>query len=371
MRLLGEPLKGEQSKQFYNALLRAFSLQRFDEMLLFQLDKHREHIALGDDFEAIVFRVIQRAEQESWTAELLQAARESRPDDVDLFVFAQQFGLATATPQGRALERKIREANSDLEVVPWRTRLSEIETQVCRIEIASGWPPDFGTGFLLGPDVVMTNYHVMEKVIQGQISPKNVTLRFDYKVMADGTTLNSGTTYRLAEQDWLIDYSKYSPLDSLVNTGEAVPLLDQLDYALLRVSGTPGDEPVGGDANKDHKAPARGWIKKPTNVHQFQPGTALFIMHHPDAAPLKLSLDTNAIIGINHNKTRVRYKTNTEGGSSGSPCFNANWELVALHHSGDPNYEKFHRPEYNQGIPFTTILDLLTQKGKIGELIGV
>ena len=91
-------------------------------------------------------------------------------------------------------------------------------------------------------------------------------------------------------------------------------------------------------------------------------------MHHPDAAPLKLSLDTNAIIGVNQNKTRVRYKTNTEGGSSGSPCFNANWQLVALHHSSDPNYEKFHKPGYNQGIPFTTILNLLTQKGNIGEL---
>ena len=75
-------------------------------MLLYQLDRHRENIALGDDFESIVFRVIQRAEQESWTAELLQAARELRPTDVDLFVFAQQFGLAIATPQGHALERK-------------------------------------------------------------------------------------------------------------------------------------------------------------------------------------------------------------------------------------------------------------------------
>ena len=158
---------------------------------------------------------------------------------------------------------KIREANGDLEVVPWRTRLSEIENQVCRIEIASGWPPEFGTGFLLGPDVIITNYHVMEKVIQEQVSPKNVTLRFDYKVMADGTTLNSGTTYRLAEQDWLIDYSEYSSLDLSADTGEAVPQPDQLDYALLRVFDTPGDEPIGGETNNDPKAPARGWIKKP------------------------------------------------------------------------------------------------------------
>jgi V8-like Glu-specific endopeptidase len=38
-----------------------------------------------------------------------------------------------------------------------------------------------GTGFLLGADVVMTNYHVIEAVIKGQLKPYDVVLRFDYK----------------------------------------------------------------------------------------------------------------------------------------------------------------------------------------------
>ena len=46
-----------------------------------------------------------------------------------------------------------------------------------------------------------------------------------------------------------------------------------------------------------------------------------------------------SLLSSNANNTRVRYRTNTEEGSSGAPCFDKDWELVALHHSGDPNYE--------------------------------
>jgi V8-like Glu-specific endopeptidase len=66
----------------------------------------------------------------------------------------------------------------------------------------------------------------------------------------------------------------------------------------------------------------------------------------------------------------VTYKTNTEAGSSGSPCFNANWDLVALHHSGDPNFDPGHKPTYNEGIPFSAIANLLHERGhtdKLGE----
>lgn len=81
-----------------------------------------------------------------------------------------------------------------------------------------------GTGFLLGPSAVLTNYHVIELVQQQLVSPANVILRFDYKQLADGVTVNAGTEYRLAA-DWLIDYSRYSPVDW--QGGEPQP--DELD----------------------------------------------------------------------------------------------------------------------------------------------
>ena len=68
------------------------------------------------------------------------------------------------------------------------------------------------------------------------------------------------------------------------------------------------------------------------------------------------------------NGTRVTYTVNTEGGSSGAPCFNTDWELVALHHSGDPNFDPDHKPEYNEGIPIAAIVALLTERGKQNQL---
>jgi len=380
MRLAGRRLTGTEIGQLRDALLDAYTLQRLDEMLRIQLGRRREQIALGDDLGAIVFRVITAAEDESWTAELLQGARASRPENAPLLAFAQQFGLgpgvdivrpdeslpAGATPRQR-LERQIRKSNSMLDVAGWRTRLGQMEPRVCRVEVASGGMVDFGTGFLLGPDVLITNYHVLEKVITGQAPPGDVALRFDYQMMADGTTLNPGKVYRLAG-DWRLDDSPYSPLDLRNDPGGAEPPADFLDYSLVRVAGAPGSEPVSGGAGADPNAPPRGFIDVPRAVPGMASGAALFILQHPSGAPLKLALDTDAVIGANRSGTRLRYRTNTEPGSSGSPCFDANWQLVALHHSGDPNYSALHHPEYNEGIPFAAILALLDARQKRGLL---
>jgi V8-like Glu-specific endopeptidase len=88
-------------------------------------------------------------------------------------------------------------------------------------------------------------------------------------------------------------------------------------------------------------------------------------VQHPKAEPLKLAFDTDAIIGINENGTTVKYKTNTQPGSSGSPCFDINWNLVALHHSGDPDRRN---PTYNAGTPFSAICSRLERQGLLADL---
>jgi hypothetical protein len=95
---------------------------------------------------------------------------------------------------------------------------------------------------------------------------------------------------------------------------------------------------------------------------------ALFIVQHPKGDPLQLALDTDAVIGMNANSTRVQYGTNTLPGSSGSPCFDRDWNLVALHHSGDPDFDPAHKAEYNEGIPFSAIRALLAQRGLEDQL---
>jgi len=161
--------------------------------------------------------------------------------------------------------------------------------------------------------------------------------------------------YQLADTDWLIDHSPPSPYDLIPEPKDKVPFEEQLDYSLLRVKGAPGRDPVGGQ----NRAPVRNWIRVLAAAYDFPAESIVFIIQHPDGGPLQLAFDP--ITGLNSNKTRVWYKTNTEGGSSGSPCFNYNWDLIALHHSGDPNW--FRPPQYNEGIPFSAILALLKKRG--------
>lgn len=353
-------LSGKQLRQFSEALRAAFPLQRLREVLTFRLERRLEDYSLGSDYQEIVFEVMTAAESEGWTAELLTAARQSNPGNAQLQAFAQEVGLAAVTP---ALERTIREQSPYLDVEMFRTRLAELENQVCRIEVATPRGTVYGTGFLVAPSLVMTNHHVMEQVIAGKVAPSATTLRFDYK-RTSSATVSQGTTAKLAG-DWLVDSSPPSEIDLKPEPKTGVPGANELDYALIRVEGEPGNDAAGCGA--DPKSPPRGWITlADTPVPPAE--SPLFILQHPDSAPLKLALDMTGVIGPNGNGTRVQYRVNTEGGSSGAPCFTPEWQLVALHHSGDPNFDPDHKPAYNEGIPVGAILKLLEERGKRAEL---
>lgn len=194
----------------------------------------------------------------------------------------------------------------------------------------------------MAPDVVLTNYHVVEAVIKNQgYSPRAIRVRFDYKVKADGISLNSGKTYRLA-QEWLVDSSPYSARDLEIRPS-ADSADDELDYAFLRIDGRPGDDPVGGDT-QDPKPVARRWISPLRTAIDFTTQRAIYIVQHPDGKPMQVAIDSDSVLGMNAAKNRLHYTTTTDFGSSGSPCFSADWEWVALHHAGDPKYAKCRFP---------------------------
>ena len=84
----------------------------------------------------------------------------------------------------------------------------------------------------------------------------------------------------------------------------------------------------------------------------------MFIVQHPKGQAQKLAV--GAVLKRNKNNSRVRYDANTDHGSSGSPCFDAKLDLVALHHGGDPDSGKL--AKFNQGIPIETILNDLSSR---------
>jgi hypothetical protein len=270
-------------------------------------------------------------------------------------VIVQTGGMTEA-----GLEKSVKPYLPFIDVGLWRERLFRLEGRVCRVEINNGAR---GTGFLVGPDTVLTNYHVMREVIENPTLAPTVKLRFDYRVLSDGAKSN-GTVISLAKTGWLIDWTPCTPAEAKSDP-DAVPppTVDQLDFALVKVERAIGSEPLTAASG----SAVRGWIPVPdvAPLITSDPAMPILILQHPNTEPLKLAVDTAGVLELLANGTRIRYATNTEPGSSGSPCFNIDWKLIALHHYGDPLHDK---AQYNQGIPIHLIRERLKRKGAEGCL---
>ena len=66
----------------------------------------------------------------------------------------------------------------------WREKIALIEGQVCRVEVGGNAA---GTGFLVGPDAILTCYHVLKPAFESPTIAAAVTFRFDYKILVNGT----------------------------------------------------------------------------------------------------------------------------------------------------------------------------------------
>ena len=350
--------------EFQDALVDAFEIIDLEQLVRKRLNEDLENIVKPGNTRYVVFQLIEWADQQGTpvVADLARAAYLERPRNDKIRQIYEKFGMAPAASVQQAgvpvtgaatratatgFEAMVTSIKS-LDMGVWREKMAAIESQVCRIEFSNN---PIGTGFLIGPDLVITNYHVMEKPIGGKFPPDKVVCHFDYKALADGSTLD-GVTVKLHASDWRVDNSPYSKAEAENQPDRELPGTDQLDYAVVRLERPAGNEPVGTNAAPD--APLRGWIKL-NGQPPLEKDMPLLIVQHPDGAPLKFAFDTKSIIAVNANGTRVRYATNTEHGSSGSPCFNIDWELVALHHMGDPAWNS----QFNEGIPIGLIAERL------------
>lgn len=344
-------LTGAQVSMLVDALGSAFTLDELRMMLRFRLDRDMDDVSAPASRKDVrIFELVEASERQGWDGQLIAAAREANPGNPELAMVAGEFGLTSTGKPSDTLERLVRDHTPFNDIGPWLEKWGRLETQVCRIEVFKQQGVSYGTGFLVGPDVVLTNHHVMEPVISEQVGPNRVLCRFDYKRLEDGMTLNPGTELRLdADGHWLLDHSPPSPADEQANGG--LPQEDQLDYALVRLKDRAGERAIGASPEPD--AANRGWIELPHSPTAVKKPDVLFLLQHPDKEPLKQA--SGAVLEVNENNTRVRHDVNTLGGSSGSPVFGNDLSLVALHQAGDPNFDKLYHPEYNQAIPMTKI----------------
>lgn len=172
-------------------------------------------------------------------------------------------------------------------------------SSVCLVQVgASG---ETGTGVLVHDRYVLTNYHVVQHVMTANgPAPEASTIQLTF-----GSFSEDSKCHEVA-LDPAQPVAAWSPVGAL-------------DYALLRLSS---------DIDKAVNA-------KPAKIGSNPPPlkAALSILQHPHGGSMKLAPSHNAVTFIDPATGLLQYVTRTSSGSSGAPCFDDKWELVAIHHA--------------------------------------
>lgn len=340
-------LDGAERDELLRVLTSAFpSVEELRRVVRSALRKELESLPPGGGPRERVFALIRQAEVEGWTRELVTGAYQALPRHPRLlrFVHAYLTSVQRSIPRG-SLERMFGPGWASGVTDAWRRRLASIERQVCRVEPQVG--ASLGTGFLVSPNVVLTNFHVIENKLL-----ESLRVRFDHKVLPDRTLLRAGRVYRVTK---CLAHSPYSPAD-LMHPRPREATVHELDYAFLQVEDAPGEALVDGEP--------RGWLELPQAREPFTPGSLALIVQHPEGRPMSVAVDE--FLGVSPSRTRVAYRACTGPGSSGAPCFTQDLRLAALHHSGGPKMPSSRG--HNEGIPTDTIRASLPRQ--VREVLG-
>ncbi len=162
-------------------------------------------------------------------------------------------------------------------------------------------PIPLGTGFLIGPCMLMTCRHVLSEWLAGVASAE-----FDYVRTTDGKEMPT-QVHRLNPKKFYV----------------ASPEKSRLDYAVVYV------EPVSATGST---LLLRGWNPIPT-PKQPKPGERVNIIQHPGGEHQQVALRDNQVIPCPR-KHHMHYLADTLQYSSGSPVWDDHWNLVGLHHAG-------------------------------------
>lgn len=300
---------------------------------------------------------------------LTSAARKAKPSDTAASVaekarhHAPRGVMPPLEPRATAagdFERILSRFGLLVDPAMWRHELAKREARVARVDVEA---KAYGTGWLVGPDLLLTAYHNVEEYTSVL---HRLTTRFDHRYVphAGSQFLAPGRQVGFAGKP-LLAFSDHAP--KFVELSELGPTPEFLDFALLRLAERVGEQPPEG-AGSD--APPRGWFQLPRGEHTFDAGQGLVILGHPQVKaeglgyPLKLSDALPSRARLTEHGCRVRYAVNTEVGSSGSSVMDEDFSPLALHHLGsegrpDWDTDALWPDGFNQGVPLSLIVDVI------------
>lgn len=207
----------------------------------------------------------------------------------------------------------------------WLERGRQTCASVCVVRNGSA---PLGSAFLVGPDLVLTAFHVVADVFAGTVDAGELRFVFDHALGPDDAPLQA-LEVRAAE-DWQQSWSD----------------VEKLDFALIRL-----DRDLG-----------RSFLPLPAAVYAFADHPGLVIVQHPRGAPRKLAFKDDEIAIVSADGQRLYHQVPTDGGSSGSPVLSfETWGVVGLHHGWDTGR--------NVGIPIWLIAADARVKAAVRESI--
>jgi V8-like Glu-specific endopeptidase len=334
----------------------AFSVLELRQLIARHLNYDMDEFAPQTGGKTAIFtEALTYVNRRDQLSRLVVAARGERPTNIALMNAEQRLGLSassrvieigtTAIAARGNLEAQVQALPQQVDISTFLERVARAEPRVCRIEIPLAAGIAYGTGFLVGNDRVLTNWHVAAHIKNSNATPANVRLRFGYKKDAKGVEISSGRVYGLAGSTPLAS-KPFAPGDAA--PGGRAAEAGELDYALLAVAGSPGTDsalqnPVlGGET--------RGFMDLSSAQPLPAQNLGVFVLGHPAHEPMAIS--SGRVLSIAASGLRMRHDAYTLNGSSGSPVFDANFNLVALHHAGDPGSGP---AQFNQAIPLALI----------------
>lgn len=204
-----------------------------------------------------------------------------------------------------------------------------VARSVARLRVSFGGLRRSGTGFLVGPDLLLTNHHVLFDI---DVDPGDP--------MPPADEVEIWLNYERSRTGDL------RPVQIVKGDPASIQGDPELDWAVVRLANPP--DPA--------KYPA---LTLPRKI-DVRPDDSVCIVQHPRGETKHIGILRNLVVEVTDDL--LRYLTDTDEGSSGSPVFDTKWQVVALHHASwspddDPTEIR------NQGVRIDVIADALARGG--------
>ena len=176
-----------------------------------------------------LYILISEANNDGWAGDLLREVRNEKPADPALVAFAMKLQPAPN------LDGYVT-GNSTY----WNPASFDLFMRwVCRINCGEKG----GTGILIGPDLVVTNSHVVQSIKDKDGKLHGAVCIFDHRKLGQteepGRAVAVDTTWVVPERPWNLEEGF---------PGQKEPDQSELDYAILRLTVKVGNEPLGDPA---------------------------------------------------------------------------------------------------------------------------